>query len=111
MSHFIDADFSKLVDSSFLRAFLDTVSDGVLVRDSTGRIVAFNEPALRLMGATAGQLLGTEPRDPRWSAVLHDGSAVTAENNPGTVVLRTGETLRAIALRVHLPDGTLHWLS
>jgi PAS domain S-box-containing protein len=111
MSSFIDSDFSKLVDASFLRTFLDAVSDGVLVRDPTGRIVAFNEPALRLMGATAGQLRGTEPRDPTWRAVLQDGSAVTAENNPGTVALRTGEAIRAVVVRVHLPDGTLHWLS
>jgi two-component system, NtrC family, sensor kinase len=110
MSPFIDEDFAKRVDASMLRAVLDLVDSAIVIRDLTGRFVAFNEGALTALGATADQLLGKAPHDPNWRAVLSDGSPVTADQSPTTLAMRTGKTTRREVMRLHLPDGTLRWL-
>ena len=94
MAPFIDEDFAKRVDASLLRAVLDVIDAAVVIRDLTGRFVAFNESALTVLGATADQLLGKAPHDPKWRAVLSDGSPVTADQSPTTIAMRTGKTTR-----------------
>lgn len=110
MAPFIDEEFAKRVDVSVLRAVLDLVDSAVVVRDLSGRFVAFNEGALTVLGASVEQLTGQAPPDPRWRAVLSDGSPVTPERSPTTIAMRTGQTTRREVMRLHLPDGTLRWL-
>ncbi len=103
----IGAPLSQLFAS---RAFLDSISDGLVLQDLNGRIVDANEAASRLLGLSRDQLLGLTSYDPRWQAVREDGSPFPGEDHPITVTLRTGEPCSGVTMGVMTPDEALRWL-
>jgi diguanylate cyclase (GGDEF)-like protein/PAS domain S-box-containing protein len=71
------------------RAFLDSLRQGVLLYDDSGRVVDANLAALAILDVTRQQLLGIEPTQFTWRTVAHDGSVLAAEDHPAMVTLRT----------------------
>lgn len=51
--------------SSFLAAIPEAMSEGVVLQDSEGRIVDFNQAATKILGLSRDQLLGLTSFDPR----------------------------------------------
>jgi PAS domain S-box-containing protein len=76
------------------RALFDTMEQGVIYQDSTGKIVLVNSAAERIIGLTLGQLMGIEIIDPRWKALHEDGSDCPHSKNPSMVALKTGKPVR-----------------
>ena len=90
---------------------LASLVEGIVVQDLTGRIVAFNASALRILGLTSEQLTGRSSLDPSWAAVHADGSPFPGEQHPAMVTLRTGEPLLGVLMGVRLPGGGTRWIS
>ncbi len=86
----IEQEALQRIHSNLTNVF-DTMSDGVIVLDKTGRVTNFNRAALEIMGYTGNDLLGANVVD------LFSGKA------PGT--LRLLETGEAFADREILLDG------
>jgi PAS domain S-box-containing protein len=87
------------------------LSEGVVIQDREGRVVAANPAAARLIGLNDGDLIGLTSFDPRWEAVREDGSPLPGEEHPAMVALRTGQTQRDTVVGVHKPDHSVTWLS
>jgi PAS domain S-box-containing protein len=93
------------------RGILAALAEGIIVHDGAGRIREVNASAARLLGVPAGELVGRTPADARWRAVRENGLAMTAEEHPAMVALRTGAGQIGTIMGIRRPDDSTVWLS
>jgi PAS domain S-box-containing protein len=93
------------------RSVIAAMQDGILILDADGSIRSCNAAAERILGLSTDQIVGRTPHDPRWQAVLADGSPVAHQENPAMVTLRTGQPCTDVVMGVHKPDGTRTWIT
>ncbi len=86
----------------------ETMAQGVVYQDSTGRITKSNAAAERILGLTVDQLLGRTSHDPRWRAVKEDGEDFSGQDHPSMVSLRTAEPVPNTLMGVFHP-GLEEW--
>lgn len=90
---------------------VDALSEGIVMQDLTGRIVASNESAERILGLTVGEL-AERSSDQSNPVLLHeDGSPFLCHEHPGTASMRTGEPQCGVVMGVEGPDGAIRWIS
>jgi diguanylate cyclase (GGDEF)-like protein/PAS domain S-box-containing protein len=92
------------------RRLFETVAQGVVYQDATGRITSANPAAQRILGRTLAQMQGQHVDDPGWKAQREDGSALPAEAHPSAVALRTGEPVTDVVMGVPVPQRGVVWL-
>lgn len=98
-------------EATFHRLF-DSMAQGVVYHDRTGKIVQANGAATRILGLSLRQLKGTDSFDPRWRAVDERGEPLPPEDHPAMKALRTGERVERMLMGVYRPDReTYVWLS
>lgn len=107
----VTAEASTAEAARRVESILAAMSEGVVVHDATGRIVACNAAAETILGVTREQISGRSSLDPRWRAVHEDGSPFPGEAHPAMVTLRTGEPCDGVLMGVHMSDGGLRWIS
>jgi two-component system, cell cycle sensor histidine kinase and response regulator CckA len=89
---------------------VNQVRDGVVIQRRDGAIIASNPAACRILGFGAEQLSGLTSLDPRWAAALPDGTPVSGDDFPSSVVLRTGMPCTDTLLSLAHPSGRRVWL-
>ena len=100
-----------LAESEHLKGvILDTLSEGLVLQDQSGRITQWNPAAERLLGLSGDELSGRCSTDPRWMATSEDGTPIEGESHPAMVALRTGQPVEGTVMSVHRPDGSSVWL-
>ncbi len=108
MSAAIRTKLSALLESEqHQRSLVASMSGGLLVCDAEGRMLDWNEAALRLL-----DLVGLDPHDR--SALqqrLQRSCGLGAEDLPWARALRTGLPQREVLLHCRRGDGSERWLS
>jgi diguanylate cyclase (GGDEF)-like protein/PAS domain S-box-containing protein len=89
---------------------LDTMTEGMVLQETDGRIIEWNPAAERLLGLTADELSGRSSTDPRWMATRADGTPWPGETHPAMEVLRTGTAISDVVMGVHRPRDSRVWL-
>ena len=92
------------------RAILDSMEDGLVVQDSEGRIIDFNESALKILGLTEEEILSRDAADSRWHSIDENGNDLPATMHPSMIALRTDQPARGV-MGVSQPSGSVVWLS
>jgi PAS domain S-box-containing protein len=92
------------------RAVFESVTEGVVLQDTEGTILAANAAAEGILGLTTDQLAGRTSLDPRWRGVHEDGSDFPGSEHPAWVALQTGLPLVNVVMGVHKPDDSLSWI-
>ncbi|MFA6236521.1 MAG: PAS domain S-box protein [Bacteriovorax sp.] len=92
--------------NSSLYALLQCMVEGVLLQDSTGKIIQFNQSALDILGLTEEKLLSQDFIDP-----LRQDKIFPGKNHIGMNSLKTGEIQRNIVLNIFRTDGEMRWIS
>lgn len=92
------------------RKDLDTLSEGLVLQDSEGRIIDANAAAAPILGMTQDELLGRTSHDPCWYAVHEDGSPWPGLDHPGMRALRTGVPQRHQLMGVMAPGAGRRWI-
>lgn len=92
------------------RTLFETVPQGVVYHDRSGRITAANRAAQRILGLSLDQMQGLESIDPRWQALHEDGSDFPGDQHPAMVALRTGAPVQNVVMGVSVPDRGHAWL-
>jgi diguanylate cyclase (GGDEF)-like protein/PAS domain S-box-containing protein len=92
-----------------LHALHDHLPAGVVVHDADDRIVYANRLAQELLGRTESELLGAAPGADAWTMLREDGSVITPEEFPATVVLTTGQKMSGHIAGVAI-SGCTRWL-
>lgn len=94
------------------RAVINSLYEGVFVRDRDETIVACNASAERIYGLSAGQILGRKTLLGLVQYLREDGAPVDASRQrPGIESLRFGTSERDIVVGVVRPDGKTVWIS
>lgn len=94
-----------------LRRIFSVLAEAVIVQDITGRIIACNASAERILGLSTEELIGQSSDDPRWRAIHEDGSPFPSAQYPAKQTLRTGEPCTHVIMGLERPDGRLVWIS
>lgn len=94
------------------RTVLDNLTEGVLLRDAHGVIVANNPSAERILGVPAGSLIGRQHMfGPEWEPLYEDGRSSDPAARPMLQALSNGKESTDVIVRVRSPDGRTMWLS
>jgi PAS domain S-box-containing protein len=99
------AEESLRLSEEKYRTLFVTMAQGVVFRDSNGRIVSANPAAERILGLTIDQMQGRTSAGPRWKAVHEDGSDFPGETHPSMVALKTGKEVRNVVMGVFNPNS------
>ena len=106
-----DAQQALIESEERYRSIVTAMSEGVVMQDAAGRIIACNDSAERILGLTRDQMMGLTSLDPRWQAVHEDGSPSTGDEHPIVITRQTGQPQYNVVLGVHRADGGLAWVS
>jgi PAS domain S-box-containing protein len=92
------------------RGMVNAMDEGMLLTDTSGRMIAWNPSALRILGIDDAD---AEPRLQAIARCLTDeqGETLGVERLPSRVTILTGEPMRDVVLGVTLDDGRHIWLS
>jgi diguanylate cyclase (GGDEF)-like protein len=93
------------------RTVVETMTEGVVVQDKQGTIVASNKSAETILGLTAEQMAGRNSIDPRWRSIHRDGSDFPGHAHPAMMTLQTGKAYFDVIMGVHKPDRILTWIT
>ena len=94
------------------RAVINSLHEGVFVRDRDETIVACNASAESIYGLSAGQILGRKTLLGLVQYLREDGTPVDAHRQrPGIESLRSGTSERDFVVGVVRPDGKTVWIS
>jgi putative two-component system response regulator len=93
------------------QSLVEALSEGVVMHDLDGRLLAYNASAERILGFVGERL----SEDSTYQAILRlvheDGSPVQAQQHPTMVSMRTGEPQVGVVMGVEGPDGVIMWIS
>ena len=87
------------------RTLFETMAQGVVYQDATGKITKTNPAAERILGLTLDQMQGRTSIDPRWKSVHEDGSDFPGETHPAMVALQTGKPVNDVIMGIYNPAG------
>lgn len=94
-----------------LQGILDTMAEGVVIVDTTGKPTYANPMAQRIMGIQENQFYDRRYNDAKWQNQRLDGSPLPEEDHPMHVVLRTGLPVYDQEIRAVLPSGRKIFIS
>jgi PAS domain S-box-containing protein len=89
---------------------VEALSEGVIMQDRRGRVVAFNSSVERILGLSAEEVAAGAPNG-EWSLIREDGSPIARPDYPTIVSLRTGDPQKDVVVGVETPDMATRWLS
>ena len=90
------------------RATLAALEEGVVLRDSAGRILSWNAAAERILDGEPWLLEG--PLDAALDVIGEDGTPLGPEDLPPSRVLRTGEAVSGAVFGFRRRDGRRTWV-
>jgi PAS domain S-box-containing protein len=93
------------------RTLFETMEQGVVYQDRSGRIISANPNAERILGLSLAEMNGLMSTDPVWGAVREDGTPFPGEMHPSMVALLTGVPVHSIVMGViNRCEEQIHWI-
>ncbi len=93
------------------RTLIESISEGIILQEKNGRIVAWNASAERIFGITAKEVEGQVSTQLVWETFREDGSVFPPNEHPSLVTLETGEPGRNIVMGVRTREGAFSWIN
>ena len=94
-----------------LHTLVESLAEGVVILDASGRVEQCNVQARKLLNATSEELLGKSFLNGlEWQTVRENGSPWQVEDHSFAVTLRVGESVRDAIMGVRKNGGDLKWL-
>jgi PAS domain S-box-containing protein len=93
-----------------VRRIIESMSEGLVIHDSDGKIVSANPAARAILMLSEGEVLGRTSMDPKWRAIREDGSDFPGESHPAMVALRTGQKVAGTIMGLRMPSGEARWI-
>ena len=97
-------------EADHARVILETMSEGVLIKNRIGKVVEANPSACRILGLSREELLGMMSNDPRWQRLHEDGTPYLPHEIPAMEVLRSGVPISNKVVGIPDVDGNTKWL-
>lgn len=114
---FSDITERKIMQQSLIeseerfRNLFKSVSVGIILQDSHGRILLSNEVAEQILEMGSSDIEGRTSSDPIWKMVDEQGNPIAGENHPAMITLRTGKPIRNAIRAIYSEDqNKTKWL-
>jgi PAS domain S-box-containing protein len=105
------AEQALLASEQRHRLLAETLLHGVVHQDASGRIIAMNLAAERILGKTREHFLGSDSVQEEHDTVREDGSTFPGDQHPSMLALKTGLPVRGVIMGVwHPPRQQRRWL-
>ena len=104
------ADEALRANEERLRSVVQSMAEGLIVRDARGIITDCNAAAEQILGVDRERLRGRRPEDVLGAAVDADDRAVSGGRLLGDEALVTGDPQAPLTTRLTRPDGTPAWV-
>lgn len=85
------------------RKLFETMKQGVVYQNASGKIIAANPAAERILGITIDKLYGVTSHDSRWQAIDTKFNKLDGSEHPAMVSLRTGKPVYDYVMGVYHP--------
>lgn len=91
-----------------INALLQSMVEGMLIQDKTGKIIQFNQAALEILGLSEEELSESKfqsQENNQWQKMF------PGRDHIGMKSIQTGKVQRNIVLQIFRPDGEVRWIS
>lgn len=105
------SEFTMSIIQEKDRLLYQTMQEGIVIHDMTGKILSANRSAEQILGLTFEQMVGLTSIDPRWQAVNENGEYLPGENHPAMVTIHTKIPIKDFIMGVRKANGDLTWIS
>lgn len=93
------------------RLLFQTMGQGVIYQDSTGKITSTNPAALTILGLTAEQITGKTAYAPQWRTIHEDGADYLLKEHPSNIALTTGKPVHNAVMGIYNPvERQYRWI-
>jgi len=94
------------------RILHETMLQGVVYQDSSGKIISMNPAAERILGKTPTEFLGSSSMGEEHLTIREDGSPFPGFEHPSMVSLRTGRKVQNVVMGVYNPrENCYRWIN
>lgn len=81
----------------------ETMVQGVVYQDSTGRIISANPAALKILGRTRDEIVNQTSEGVNWGAIHEDGTEFPGSEHPSIIAIRTGKPVMNTVMGIFNP--------
>lgn len=93
------------------RLLFQSMSQGVVYHDGSGRLLQANPAAARIFGLTPAEMAARTVTDPRWQNFHEDGRRMTSDEFPSVVARRTGQPVTGVVFAIQdAVTGVFRWV-
>ncbi|HEY9602997.1 MAG TPA: PAS domain S-box protein, partial [Allocoleopsis sp.] len=93
------------------RSVITAMSEGVVLQQANGAIIAHNESAKRILDLTPDRMMGRTSVDLDWRTIQEDGSPFPGDSHPAMVTLQTGQPQFNVVMGICKSDATKTWIT
>jgi PAS domain S-box-containing protein len=94
------------------RTLFETMSQGVVFHDLSGKITSMNPAAERILGYNIEEIHGRTSEDPMWQSIHEDGTEFPGDIHPSMIALKTGREVENVVMGIKSPRGDdYRWLN
>ncbi|GIU67065.1 GAF domain-containing protein [Candidatus Phycosocius spiralis] len=97
-------------DADRARIILETMTEGVLIKDRAGMVVQANPSACKILAISHDKLIGMKLDDAGWLRLHEDGSPYPFNDSPVSEVHRTGKAITNVVVGLQDEVGGFKWL-
>lgn len=101
----------NLEDIYQLRALFQGMTEALIVYDENGKIIRFNEAALRIFSVTPSELLNLTTFDLKFRPIKEDLTPIDDQSNPMLLARKTGVPKLNFVIGIYRKNEELRWLS
>ncbi|WP_440947661.1 PAS domain S-box protein [Methanosarcina sp. T3] len=106
------AEEALLKSEQHYRLLHETMLQGVVYQDASGRIISMNPAAERILGKTPAEFLGSSSVGEEHLTIREDGSPFPGLEHPAMVSLRTGQKVQDVVMGVYNPrENCYRWIN
>lgn len=95
---------------NILATIFEGLQEGMVIQDSKGMSVKYNQAALDILGLTEDEILQKKEKDPRWALIKSDGSPFPPEEYPASITLREARAVSDVMMGIVDPKRGLRWM-
>lgn len=94
----------------FQKTAFDNMSEGVVLQDSSGKIIDFNKASLIVLELSAEQMLGKTSMDEDWCSIREDGSKLPGNEHPAMLTLASGKPNINFVMGIKIKNAHEKWI-
>ncbi len=94
------------------RLLYETMLQGVVYQDASGKIISMNPAAEKILGKTSAEFLGSSSVGEEYLTIRENGSIFSGLEHPAMVSLRTGREVKDVVMGVYNPrENCYRWIN